>query len=492
MGIVSRVLDRRSLENPSQTLTDVLALPKVKSGARVNERTALQMSAVLACVRVIAEDLASLPLPVYRRLTPRGRERALDHPLYEVLHDQPNPEMDSYTFRETLQAHVETWGMAYALKEFNGAGRIVELWPLRPDRTKAARLRNADGSEGRLVFQSEVKGRAVVLLAEEVFRVHGLGFDGITGYSPVGLAREAIGIGVAAEEFTARFYSNNGMPGGVLEHPKTLSDEAFKRLRKEWIELHEGPENAWKMAILEEGMKLHNLEVPQKDAQFLETRKFQVTDIARMWRVPPHMIGDHEKGATFASVEQQSLDYVVHTLRSRLVRWEQAIRMQLFSPAERKTHFAEFLVDGLLRGDFKSRQEGYAIGRQWGWLSANDIRELENQNPIEAEHGDAYLVPLNMQDPANPPPPPPEPPQPPAEPPRDDDDTADEDDEEDARALTEREREVAAAAARGLANKQIAAEIGLSLRTVERHLAAAKTKLGVATRDELRAWADRQ
>lgn len=429
MSLVAKILERRSLENPSQTLTDVLALPKVKSGARVNEQTALQLSAVLGCVRVIAEDLASLPLPVYRRLE-RGKERAMDHALYEILHDQANPEMSSYTFRETLQSHVETWGTGYALKEWNGAGQLVALWPLRPDRTKAARVRNTDGTPGRLVFQTMLRGRDVVLLSEEVFRVHGLSYDGITGYSPVALAREAIGIGMAAEEFAARFYSNNGMPGGVLEHPKTLSDEAFKRLRREWIEMHEGPDNAWKMAILEEGMKLHNLEVPQKDAQFLETRKFQVTEIARMYRVPPHMIGDHEKGATYASVEQQSIDYVVHTLRSRVVRWEQAIRMQLFMPVERKTHFAEFLVDGLLRGDFKSRQEGYAIGRQWGWLSANDIRALENQNPIEGEYGDAYLVPLNMQDPTKPPPDPVPSPTPPS---GQDEPAGDDEDDDEAR-----------------------------------------------------------
>lgn len=364
---------------------------------------------MLACVRVISEDLASLPLPVYKRLA-RGKERAPDHALYEVLHDQANPEMSSYAFRETLQAHVETWGNGYAFKEWNGAGQLVALWPLRPDRTKAARIRNPDGTPGRLVFQTMLRGQDVALLAEEVFRVHGLSFDGTTGYSPVALAREAIGIGMAAEEFAARFYSNNGMPGGVLEHPKTLSDEAFKRLRREWVEMHEGPDNAWKMAILEEGMKLHNLEVPQKDAQFLETRKFQVTEIARMWRVPPHMIGDHEKGATYASVEQQSIDYVRHTLRSRLVRWEQAMRMQLFTPAERKTYFAEFLVDGLLRGDFKSRMDGYKIGRDGGWLSPNDIRGMENQNPIEGEYGDSYLVPLNMQDPTKPDPDPAPPP----------------------------------------------------------------------------------
>lgn len=391
--LLSKWLEKRStttLANPDRWLVEALGGGKAASGVTVNESTAMRCTAVYAAVRILAETIASLPLPVYRRLPGGGKERAHDHPLYRILHDQANEEMTSFVWRETLMGHLALWGNAYSEIERNQAGEVIGLWPLRPDRTWPER----DPKSGKLVYKTLLPdGKGVVLPADRVLHIPGLSFDGLVGYSPIRLAREAIGLALAAEEFGARFFANDARPGGVLEHPGKLSQEAHERLRKSWEEMHQGLSKKHRIAILEEGMKFHEVSIPPEDAQFLETRKFQVTEIARIFRIPPHLLGDLER-ATFSNIEHQSIEFVVHTIRPWLVRWEQAINTKLFSEAERRVYFAEFLVDGLLRGDIESRYRAYAIGRQNGWLSANDIRELENMNPIPG--GDIYLIPLNM------------------------------------------------------------------------------------------------
>lgn len=362
------------------------------TGVNVTETSALRVTAVYACVRVLAETVATLPLVVYRRQKPRGKLRDPSHPLYTVLHDQANTEMTAMQLRETMMAHVLLWGNAYASIERDGAGNVVGLWPLLPDRTYVVR----DDKTGKLVYITTLpNGEQVLLPWDQVLHIPGLSYNGIVGYSPIQCAREAIGLALAAEEFGARFFGNGARPGGVLEHPATLSDEAYKRLRSSWESMHRGLNNAQRLAILEEGMQYKPLTIPPEDAQFLETRKFQVTEICRLFRVPPHLVGDLER-ATFSNIEHQSIEFVVHTIRPWLVRWEQAINMKLLTPLERRRFFVEHIVDGLLRGDIASRYNAYAIARQNGWMSANDIRELENMNPIPG--GDVYLVPLNMQD----------------------------------------------------------------------------------------------
>lgn len=359
------------------------------AGVNVNEYNAMQVSAVYACVRVLSETIASLPLPLYRRLE-RGKEKATYHPLYFLLHDMPNPDMTSFTFRETLMSHLLLWGNAYAQVIRNGKGNISELWPLLPDRMSVER----DLISGQLVYKYSKDGQQILLKQEEVLHIPGLGFDGIKGYSPIHMAREAIGLALATEEFGSRFFANGARPGGVLEHPGVVKDP--EKLRKSWEEVYKGVKNSHKIAVLEEGMKYHEIGIPPEDAQFLETRKFQLNEICRIFRVPPHLVGDLER-ATFSNIEHQSIEFVVHTVRPWLVRWEQAITKCLLREGERKIYFPKFTVDGLLRGDFKARMEGYAIGRQNGWLSANDIRELEDMNPIpEEQGGDIYLVNGNM------------------------------------------------------------------------------------------------
>lgn len=230
----------------------------------------------------------------------------------------------------------------------------------------------------------------IILRQEDVLHIPGLGFDGLIGYSPIAMARNAVGMTMACEEYGASFFANGANPGGVLEHPGVLKDPA--KVRDSWNAVYRGTTNAHKIAVLEEGMKYQQIGIPPEEAQFLETRKFQINEIARLFRIPPHMVGDLEK-SSFSNIEQQSLEFVKYTLDPWVIRWEQALKKSLFLPEEKKEFFIKLNVDGLLRGDYQSRMNGYAIGRQNGWLSTNDIREMEDMNPLpEEEGGNLYLV----------------------------------------------------------------------------------------------------
>ena len=367
------------------------------AGKRVNERSAMQMTAVYSCVRILAEAVAGLPLHLYRYKEDGGKEKALDHPLYLLLHDEPNPEMSSFVFRETLMTHLLLWGNAYAQIIRNGKGEVIALYPLMPNRMVVDR-----DIHGQLYYQytrsteeaPTMKGVTVNLPPSDVLHIPGLGFDGLVGYSPIAMAKNAIGMAIACEEYGAKFFANGAAPGGVLEHPGTIKDP--QRVRESWQSTFGGSGNSNKIAVLEEGMKYTPIGISPEQAQFLETRKFQINEIARIFRVPPHMVGDLEK-SSFSNIEQQSLEFVKYTLEPWLVRWEQSIQRTLFSPEEKKRYFAKFNVEGLLRGDYASRMSGYATARQNGWMSANDIRELENLDRIPTEDGgDLYLINGNM------------------------------------------------------------------------------------------------
>ncbi len=358
------------------------------SGKSVNEKTALQTTAVYACVRILAETIASLPLHTYR-YSPGGKEKALDHPLYYLLHNEPNSEMTSFVFRETLMGHLLLWGNAYAQVIRDGRGRVLGLYPLLPSKMLVNRT-----DQGILFYQYEKDGRTYFLPDTDVLHIPGLGFDGLVGYSPIAMAKNAIGMAIATEEYGAKFFANGASPGGVLEHPGVVKDPG--KIRESWNAVYQGSGNAHRVAVLEEGMKFQPIGIPPEQAQFLETRKYQLNEIARIFRIPPHMIGDLEK-SSFSNIEQQSLEFVMYTLDPWVIRWEQAISRALLSGSEKRQYFVKFNVDGLLRGDYQSRMNGYAVGRQNGWLSANDIRELENLNRIPSElGGDLYLVNGNM------------------------------------------------------------------------------------------------
>ena len=367
---------------------------RTTSGKPVNERTAMQTTAVYACVRILAEAVASLPLHVYEYQDDGGKKLVHDHPLYYLLHDEPNPEMTSFVFRETLMSHLLIWGNAYAQIIRDGAGRVLGLYPLLPDKMDVQRddkgniyyvySRNSDENP---MFKEYSNIR---LKAEDVLHIPGLGFDGLIGYSPIAMAKNAVGMTLACEEYGASFFANGANPGGVLEHPGVLKDPS--KVRESWNSVYKGVNNAHKIAVLEEGMKYQQIGIPPEEAQFLETRKFQINEIARLYRIPPHMVGDLDK-SSFSNIEQQSLEFVKYTLDPWVIRWEQSLQRSLLLPGEKGKYFIKLNVDGLLRGDYQSRMNGYAVGRQNGWFSANDIREMENMNPIpDEEGGNLYLI----------------------------------------------------------------------------------------------------
>ncbi|MBR1442205.1 MAG: phage portal protein [Firmicutes bacterium] len=367
------------------------------SGQRVNERTAMQLTTVYACVRILSEAIASLPLHLYRYTENGGKEKATDHPLYFLLHDEPNAEMTSFAFRETLMTHLLLWGNAYAQIIRNGKSEIVGLYPLMPDRMTVDRDENKKLYYEYRVSQDDApinKKSTVKLEPYEVLHIPGLGFDGLVGYSPIALAKNSIGMAIACEEFGAKFFANGAQPIGVLEYPGVLNNP--EKLRESWQAIYGGSNNAHKTAILEEGAKYTPISISPEQAQFLETRKFQINEIARIFRVPPHMVGDLEK-SSFSNIEQQSLEFVKYSLNPWVSRWEQSIMRSLLSIDEKKVYFAKFNVDGLLRGDYQSRMNGYAVGIQNGFMSPNDVRELENLDLIPDElGGNGYRCNGNM------------------------------------------------------------------------------------------------
>ena len=398
MGIFSGLF--KSRDHPKDATTGSayhFFMGNSTSGKTVTERSAMQMTAVYSCVRILAEAIAGLPLQLYRYTDTGDKEKAIEHPLYLLLHDEPNPEMTSFIFRETLMTHLLLWGNAYAQIIRNGKNEVLSLYPLMPNRMTVDR-----DEHGRLYYSyqmqtddgADMKQGTVVLSPQDVLHIPGLGFDGLVGYSPIAMAKNAIGLAIATEEYGSKFFANGATPGAVLEHPGLIKDP--EKVRESWNTAFRGSGNANKVAVLEEGMKYTPISIAPEQAQFLETRKFQIDEIARIFRVPPHMIGDLEK-SSFNNIEQQSLEFVKYTLDPWVCRWEQAMNRSLLNEKEKSGYFIKFNVDGLLRGDYQSRMNGYAVGRQNGWLSANDIRELENMDQIPDEDGgNLYLITGNM------------------------------------------------------------------------------------------------
>lgn len=399
MGIFHRNRDgpKEKRNQPSNEMKDFIRGVDVdfiggsNSGVRVDELRAMQTSAVYACVKILAETVASLPLHLYKKGKDGKNEQAEQHPLFCCLYESPNEEMTSFEFRETMMTSVLLWGNAYA-RIIRKKGHVSELWYLKPQNMTVER----DSVTHRIkyTYSDDITNQTVIYSPEQVFHLKGLSLDGVKGISPIAQAREAVGLALATEEYGAKFFGNGARPGGVLEHPGILKDP--EKLRESWNKVYQGTRNSHKVAVLEEGLKYHSIGIAPEDAQFLETRKYQVNEICRIFRVPPHLVGDLER-ATFSNIEHQSIEFVQHTIRPWLVRWEQEISRSLLDESERLLYFARFNVDGLLRGDYKSRMEGYAIGRQNGWLSINDIRKLEDMSLVPADKGgDDYLVNGNM------------------------------------------------------------------------------------------------
>ena len=357
----------------------------VSAGVTVNEESALRLAAVYSCVRVLAESVAQLPLKVYERLPSGGKREAGEHPLYPLVHDRPNEEMTSFNWREASMGHLCTWGNSYSFVDYGGDGRVRAIKPLLPSRVTPKRTQ-----KGVLVYEvSDAHGGKQTYLQGQILHVAGLGYDGLIGYSPIRMAAESIGTGIAASQFQGKFFANGALPGGVLEHKGTLGKEAQTRLKESWERIHKGVDNAHKVAVLEEGMTYKSITINPVDAQLLESMKLSRSEIAGIFRVPAHLINDLEK-ATFSNITELSLEFVMYTLSPWLTRLEQAMNWRLFLPTERGRYFAEFVVDGLLRGDTKSRNEAHRTAVMGGWKSINEVRAEENMAPIEG--GDEHFM----------------------------------------------------------------------------------------------------
>jgi len=361
---------------------------RADSGERVDEKSAMQISTVYACVRLLSESVAGLPLHLYKYTGKNGeKEMATDHPLYKILYRQPNPEMTSFTFREVLMTSLLLWGNAYAQIIRDGKNGILALYPLSPENVEVDRDNGGNIYYIYSAYTDEVPGetnKQIILQREDMFHIPGLGFNGLVGFSPIAMMKNALGSTMAVEKFGSAFFRNGAQPSGVLEHPGTLKDPA--KIRENWSAVYGGANNAHKVAVLEEGMQYKPISLNPQDSQFLETKKFSVDEICRIFRVPPHMVQDLEH-ATFSNIEHQSLDFVVHSLMPWLIRFEQGIVKDLLLEDEQDEYFPKFNVDGLLRGDYQSRMNGYATGFANGFLSPNDIRRLENLDPIPDELG---------------------------------------------------------------------------------------------------------
>ena len=386
--------DAPDIRNNVRDSGTLFVFGRANSGEQVDEKSAMQIATVYACVRLLAESVAQLPLHLYRVTDSNGgKERARDHPLYKILYRQPNAEMSSFSFREVMMTHLLLWGNAYAQIVRDGKNTVLGLYPLLPENVEIDRTEKGELYYIYHAYTDEVPGennKDIIFRRDEILHIPGLGFNGLVGFSPIAMMKNALGTTLAVEKYGASFFKNNGRPSGVLEHPGVLKDP--QKIRENWMDTYGGAGNAHKIAVLEEGMSYKPVSLPPEDSQFLSTREFGVEEICRIFRVPPHLVQDLKR-STFNNIEHQGISYVQYTLMPWLERFEQAIIKDVLVGDEQDEYFPKFNVDGLLRGDYKSRMEGYAIGRNNGWLSANDIRELENQDPLpEGEGGGSYLV----------------------------------------------------------------------------------------------------
>lgn len=400
MGLITRLLGRdEPVTRSKSTMIGGTALEDfIRDGMALDKQSlAFSVAAVYACVRVIAETTASLPIILYRRRADGGKDRAEGDPLYDLLRYKPNPFQTSMEFREQMMTHALLRGNAYAKIVRDGGGFIIELLPLDPDAMTVTR-----GSYGLVYTYRPEKGKAEVFEQKTpgayppILHLKCMSTDGLIGRSVLRDSAETFSSARLAQRYGQRILENDATPSVVIKHPETLDEEAATRLRESWNRTFSGAGRAGGTAVLEEGMTVEKLSMTSQDVQYLETRRFLRSEIASIFRVPPHLIGDLDK-ATFSNIEQQSIEFVTHCIRPWAVRLEQAIHCAILSdsPQQRRTYFVELMLDGLMRGDLASRYTAYNTGRNAGFLSVNDIRGFENLNPIDG--GDRYLEPLNMQ-----------------------------------------------------------------------------------------------
>jgi HK97 family phage portal protein len=386
-GFITRALSLSGGNLKDPRLNELFGGASTDSGISVTPDTAMTYSAVYAAVRCIAESVSSLPLNYYERLPGGGKMHAKANPLHTLLHDEPNPEMSSLQWREASMAHLLLHGNSYSEIVRDLEGNVVELWPIDPTIVTPKRT-----DSGELYYDLH-RGKAFIT-AGNMLHIPGLSFDGISGMSVIGLARQSLGLSMAIEQFGAGYFGRGARPGGVLTFPGQLSPEARQNLRRSFEELHAGGANSHRVALLEAGLKWEAIGVPPDDSQFLQSREFQIIEVARWFNLPPNKLKDLSK-TSYNSLEQMEISFLVDTLRPWLVRWEQQLNRKIIRPKDKGSFFFEFNVDGKLRGEIAARYQSYSVARNWGWLSVNEIREKENMNPIEG--GDVYMQPMNMQ-----------------------------------------------------------------------------------------------
>ncbi|MCP4897602.1 MAG: phage portal protein [bacterium] len=380
-----------TLKNPSRWLQDWFGGGALtKAGTRVTEANALKLWAAHACVNLLSRTVGQLGCITYERLMPRGRNRAHDHYNYEKLHLRPNPEMSAVSFFRTLTAHRETWGNSYGLMDVDGRGRITAIWPVAPHRVHPERAPNTKALRYRVTLPN---GQDQFVPPELMLHVPGLGYDGVVGYNRIEMARELLGKGFALEEFTSRFFSQGTHAGLVISHDQNLGQEGRESLEKSLATDYAGLGKSHKILLLEESMKVEKVGFPPQQSQFIETQELTLRQICGFWSVPPYMLGLQDKEPK-ASTEQKGLEFLVYTMGALLVAWEQEINWKMYTPAERRRYYSEFLVDSILRATIKERFEAYKTARYGGWMDGNEIRERENLNPREGL--DEPWMPVNM------------------------------------------------------------------------------------------------
>lgn len=396
MGLIDMIETRGSVGDPNMWINTLLESKNfaTRSGATITADTALKISTVYACITILSQTIASLPMTINRRLAAGGNETADDHPLYPVLHDAFNGDQTSYEAREMGVGHLKLRGNWYNRLVRNAAsGGIVEIRPLNPAHMAVKRINGDtwyDYQPG--VGEDPLGNPKKVYPAWEIWHVKGYSSDGLVGLSTISYARESMGLAQALQDFSAEFFGKKAIPGNVLKHPGSLSAPARKNIKESIEEYATTKRNT--TLVLEEGMEWQSVGISNKDAQYLELSNAQVRDIARWFHMPLILLQEPDKVSTYASAEQFMLSFVVHTISPIAVRIEQSANRALLTESERRAgYYIKLNIKGLLRGDFKTRMDGYRIGREGGWYSANDIRALEDEKPIE--NGNIYLQPLN-------------------------------------------------------------------------------------------------
>lgn len=393
MGLMSSLEKRSNLATPEKWLVDWFSGGiETSAGVSVTSASAMNFVAVYSCIDILSRTVGSLPLYLYRRLPEGGKELARKHPLFRLMRRQPNPEMTAMRYRTTLQGHLASWGNAYSFIDWGGNGYPKALWPLRPDRVGVTR------KDARLEYKyTPENGQAFPVPNGCMLHIPGFGYDGVTGYSPITLAREAIGLGMAADEFGARYFGSGTHPGMIIQHPKKIDPKVKAELKEALSSTYSGLGKSHRMMLLEDGMEAKSIVINPTDSQFLETRKFQINEICRLFHVPPHMLADVEKSTSWGSgIEEQNIGFITHTMRPWFVLWEEELSRVLLLDSEKDEYFFEFDMMALLRGDSVKRWTAYIMGKRNGILNADEIRGWENLNPIPDDLGKEYIVEKNM------------------------------------------------------------------------------------------------